>query len=235
MKKQGTLVLVRHGESRFNSLNLFTGNIDVSLSPQGLKEAGRVARQCKQFNYDVVFTSHLERAQETLLVILASQKKIGIFHHEIDQHQNTFENVPLAIKRTILPVYTATDLNERSYGMLQGMNKTTATKKYGASRVFEWRRSFEKRPPNGESLEDVYERVMPYFKRQIYPCLRKNQTVLVVAHGNTLRALIKYLENINKEDISSLDLPFAKPLIYTHTNDAFIRTDGIYSLHRPLR
>ncbi len=235
VKKKGTLVLVRHGESRFNTLNLFTGNIDVSLSSAGLKEAQRVGRHCKKFDYDVVFTSHLERAQETLLVIIAPQKKIGIFHHEISARHNTYLNLSERLKTEVLSVYVSSDLNERSYGILQGMNKTSANRTYGAGKVLAWRRSYKKCPPKGESLKDVYERVISYFERHIYPRMKRGETILVVAHGNTLRALVKYLEHISDENISSVDLPFAQPLVYTHDDDTFVRTEGLYTLERPLR
>lgn len=234
-KKPGTLVLVRHGESWFNTLNVFTGNIDVALTAQGLKEAHRVGRHCKGFTYDAVFTSHLERAQETLVVVLATQEKMGIFHHEIDFHKNTFINLSPSLQKRILPVYATSELNERSYGALQGMNKTTAIKKYGAKTVFSWRRSFDQRPPEGESLKDVYERVVGYFERHIHPHLNRGESVLVVAHGNTLRALIKFLENISDHEIPYLDLPFAKPIVYTIEQYRFLRKGTPYTLRRPLR
>lgn len=182
-----------------------------------------------------MFTSHLERAQHTLLVILASQRKIGVFHNDLDIRKNTFLNLPKELQTEILPVRASSELNERLYGTLQGMNKTTAIKQYGAKKVLEWRRGFDKRPPKGESLKDVSMRVIAYFQTYVYPRMTSGETVLMVGHGNTLRALIKYLENISDKDIPLIDLPFAHPLVYTQNNGTFTRTEGSYTLKRPLR
>ncbi len=233
--KHGTLVLVRHGESRFNTRNLFTGWIDVPLSVVGIREAEGVAMHCKQFNYTVAFTSHLERAHETLLVILSQQKKIGVFQHEKDPRYAMMYNASTGHRKDILPIITAKDLNERAYGILQGMNKNTAQRIYGKETVFAWRRGYHKRPPQGESLQDVFVRVIAYFEKNIHPRIMQGETVLMVGHGNTLRAIIKFLEKIDDEQIASIDLPFAHPLIYTCIHDQFTRIDGTYSLSRPLR
>lgn len=233
--KRGTLVLVRHGESRFNILNLFTGWIDVPLSVAGIKEAQCAAQHCKQFNYDVAFTSHLERAHETLLVILSEQKNIGVFQHERDARYVISGDSSAEFKEKLLPIVTSKNLNERAYGVLQGMNKQSANKKYGMEKVRAWRRGFSDRPPMGESLKDVFKRVVVYFEKNIHPRMIRGETVLIVGHGNTLRAIIKFLENIDDTKISLVDLPFAHPLVYTFDNNQFNRTDGSFTLRRPLR
>ena len=233
--KHGRLVLVRHGESRFNTQNIFTGCIDVSLSETGLKEAHRAARHCQKFNYDAVFTSHLERAHETLLVILSEQKKTGIFRHDNDPRYDISTKIAPALKKNILPVFTTRDLNERAYGDLQGMNKQAAVRKYGKDAVLGWRRSFEQRPPKGESLQDVYGRVVVYFEEQIHSRVRSGETVLIVGHGNTLRAIIKFIENIADDQIPYIDLPFAQPLVYRCRGNNFLRIEGEYRSNRPLR
>lgn len=234
-KNKGLLVLVRHGESRFNKLNLFTGWIDVALTESGIKEAHHVASHCKHFDYDAVFTSHLERAHETLLIILSYQRKIGIFQHYSDAKYNIVKNRAISLKKEIIPIFSNRALNERSYGSLQGINKEDAIKKFGALKILEWRRGFTKRPPNGESLRDVYERAIPYFCTKILSRLRRGETILIVGHGNTLRVIIKYLEDIPDDKIPFVDLSFGKPLVYEYKNSKFQRVSGKYNFERSLR
>ncbi|MBI5230505.1 MAG: 2,3-bisphosphoglycerate-dependent phosphoglycerate mutase [Candidatus Magasanikbacteria bacterium] len=233
--KHGTLVLVRHGESRLNELNIFTGLIDIPLSKKGLDEAHQVADHCRQFDYDVAFTSHLERAHETLLVILSHQKKIGIFQHEKNRSYNHFSKSPEDFIRETFLIFTSTHLNERSYGDLQGLDKALASQQFGLKKVSRWRRGFKDRPPKGESLKDVFDKVIPYFQECIHPRIGQGQKVLIVAHGNTLRAIIKFLENIEDDQIPFLDLPTGRPLIYSCVNNKFMRVEGEYSFDRPLR
>ena len=233
--KHGKLVLVRHGESRMNEVNRFTGWLDIPLSKKGLDEAHFVADHCKKFEYAVAFTSDLVRAQETLLVILSHQKKIGVFKHEGDTRYNHLKKAPQAFVRQTIPIFTHEDLNERSYGDLQGLNKKVAARKFGAKQVLEWRRGFKTKPPRGESLEEVYTRITRYFKAYIHPRVKQGETVLVVAHGNTLRALIKFLEQIEDIQIPRVDLPTGKPLVYTCKRNIFHRIEGKYNFNRPLR
>lgn len=233
--RKGTLVLVRHGESRLNKLNVFTGWIDVALSELGIKEAQNVARHCHQFNYDVAFTSHLERAHETLLIILSQQRKIGVFQHESHPKYDVDNQAPQSFHKKVLPIYSSRALNERYYGALQGLNKKTVTKKYGKEKVFKWRRGFTENPPGGESLKDVYQRVIPYFEERIFPYLTDGKIVLIAGHGNTLRAVIKFIEGIDNEQIALIDLPFGHPIVYKFSKSKFVRTGGRYNLARPLR
>lgn len=233
--KKSKLVLVRHGESRLNKLNVFSGWLDSSLSEIGIKEAQEVARHCYNFNYDAVFTSHLERAHATLLIILAKQKKIGLFQHESDSKYDVGNHALKSFQDKVLPIYSSRALNERYYGLLQGLNKEKVANEYGDEAVFEWRRSFSKNPPKGESLKDVYKRVVPYFNKEIFPYLENGKTVLVVGHGNTLRAVMKCIEKISDEEIAFIDLPFGHPLVYEYSKGQLTRIEGEYNMKRPLR
>lgn len=233
--KHGTLVLVRHGESRLNELNRFTGWLDIPLSEKGLEEARNVAEHCRQYTYHAAFTSHLERAHQTLLLILSHQKKIGVFEHERDTRYNRIKKAPKDFVRMTIPILNSRELNERHYGELQGLNKHSAARKFGAKKVHGWRRGFIDRPPGGESLQDVYQRVTRYFKKHIKPRLEANETLLVAAHGNTLRALIKFLERIEDDQIPYVDLPTGHPLVYTAKDNIYTRIEGSYDFNRPLR
>lgn len=184
------LTIIRHGQSVFNLENRFTGNLDVSLSPLGEAEALQAGKKIKKIIYDIAYTSMLKRAQETLQIILEE------------------------IQQTTIPVVKNAALDERMYGNLQGLNKTETAEKYGDAQVEIWRRSYDVRPPGGESLEDTYNRTVPYYKSEIEPKLKAGENVLVVAHGNSLRALMMYLENISKEAIVNVNIPTGLPRLY---------------------
>lgn len=227
-KTKGKLVIVRHGQSRFNKMNLFTGWLDVPLSEKGIREAHKVAEHCKNFDYDTVFTSQLKRTHETLSVILSKQNKVGIFLHDGDKKYSIPDNLDSKLSEKILIVYTNEALNERAYGALQGMNKKKATEIYSESQVFKWRRGFTDKPPQGESLKDVYERAIPYIERMVIPRLKHGETILIVGHGNTLRAVIKYLENIEDNKISFIELSLGHPLVYEYKSGKIERVEGEY-------
>ncbi len=228
----GYLLLVRHGESRFNTVNKFTGWVDVPLSEKGVKEALMISKRIKPLRLDMAFTSHLERAHETLLIILAHQHFTGIFEHS---RSHAGFDYPISVQRKDeIPVYTSWKLNERNYGLLQGLDKEQAARKYGYKKVSEWRRGFTEKPPQGESLKDVYKRVVPYFKRNILKRVHEGQNVLVVAHGNTLRAIIKYLDNIPDHKMPSLELNPGKPFIYKSANGKLVKNFEGYSFTRPI-
>ncbi len=232
-ERHGTLILVRHGESRLNELNLYTGWLDIPLSKKGFDEAYKVADHCQQFNYDAAFTSQLERAHGTLLVISACQKKIGIFQNKDGYQYTHLENAPLDFTQKTFPIFTSEKLNERFYGDLQGLDKEVSVQLFGKEDVFKWRRGFSNKPPNGESLQDVYNRVVPYFEEHIHPRIKQGETVLVVAHGNTLRAVIKFLEHISDDQIPFVNLPTGHPLVYSCIKDQFTRIEGEYDFDRP--
>jgi 2,3-bisphosphoglycerate-dependent phosphoglycerate mutase len=186
----GRLVLLRHGESQWNLENRFTGWVDVPLSPRGVEEAIQAGQKLKGFTFNRAFTSMLSRANETLRLVLET---IGQSH---------------------IPIEKSQALNERMYGELQGLNKAETAQKYGAEQVKLWRRSYDVRPPGGESLKDTAERVLPYYEQAIKPYLLKGETILVAAHGNSLRALVMELDQLSKEAVLELNIPTGAPLLY---------------------
>lgn len=185
-----TLVLVRHGESQWNLENRFTGWIDVPLTDKGREEAKWAGEKIKSIKFDKAYTSVLERAIETLEIILKviKQEKLSI---EKDQA-----------------------LNERHYGDLQGLNKAETAKKYGDKQVHIWRRSYDIAPPNGESLKDTAERTLPYFEKKIVPDLKAGKNILVSAHGNSLRSIVMKLDKLTKEQVLELNLGTGVPIVY---------------------
>jgi len=188
------LILLRHGQSLYNLENRFTGCRDVELTETGCHEAEGAAMQLQTENIDIAFTSELKRAQHTLQIILDAYNLHNI------------------------PVIKNAALNERRYGELEGLNKAETAVKYGAEQVHAWRRSYDIAPPGGESLKDTYNRVVPYFKKEILPQLIDGKNVLIVAHGNSLRSLIMYIENLTPEQIIARDLATCVPVIYKFDN-----------------
>ncbi|MBN2001940.1 MAG: 2,3-diphosphoglycerate-dependent phosphoglycerate mutase [Anaerolineae bacterium] len=211
------LTLLRHGESEWNRENRFSGWTDVDLSDQGKVEAREAGRMLKAegYSFDVAYTSVLKRAVRTLWIVL----------DELDEMW--------------IPVEHSWRLNERHYGALQGLNKAETAKRYGEEQVFRWRRSYDIRPPAlektderypghdpryrglddsdlplTECLKDTVERFLPYWHAAIAPALRAGKKVIVAAHGNSLRALVKYLDNVSEDDIVSLNIPTGIPLVY---------------------
>lgn len=211
------LVLVRHGESEWNKLNLFTGWTDVDLSEKGHEEAAAAGKLLKAegYDFDVCYTSYLKRAIHTL-------------NHILDE-----------MDRVWLPVTKTWKLNERHYGALQGLNKSETAEKYGEEQVKIWRRSFDVKPPKleatdernpanqaiyasvdpkelplTESLETTIERVVPYFEDVIKKDMKAGKRVIIAAHGNSLRALVKYFDNMSKEEILGVNIPTGVPLVY---------------------
>lgn len=184
------LTLVRHGQSTYNLENRFTGNLDVPLTALGKEEARSAGNKLINFRFDMAYTSTLVRAWETLRIILEE------------------------IKQTNIPIIKNAALNERMYGSLQGLNKVETAKKYGDAQVELWRRSYEVRPPDGESLHDTYNRTVPYYQQEIEPKLKTGKNILIVAHGNSLRALKMYLEEITPEEIIKVNIPTGMPRMY---------------------
>tara|TARA_B100000315_G_scaffold253256_1_gene291718 strand:- start:740 stop:1486 length:747 start_codon:yes stop_codon:yes gene_type:complete len=216
------LVLLRHGESTWNLENKFTGWTDVGLSEKGVKEAGSAAQWLKKecFIFDIAYTSVLKRAISTLWMVLEGMDLMWI------------------------PVYRSWRLNERHYGALQGLNKIETVGKYGDEQVLKWRRSYDIKPPAldkddprypgndprykdlkpdelplAECLKDTVERFLPYWHQTIVPSLKKGKRVIIAAHGNSLRALVKYLDGISDEQILKLNIPTGIPLVYELDDD----------------
>ena len=195
------LILIRHGQSEWNALNQFTGWKDPDLTAKGIEEAhnaGRIINNLK-INFDLVFTSALIRAQNTAEIILK----------EINQPLSTIKNQAL---------------NERNYGDLAGLNKDDARKRWGDEQVHIWRRSYDIPPPGGESLKDTGERVLSFFTKEILPHVCEGKNVLVAAHGNSLRSLIKFLDNISDEDIVKLEIPTGAPIHYVINEDGSVKS-----------
>ncbi|WDI78953.1 2,3-diphosphoglycerate-dependent phosphoglycerate mutase [Candidatus Purcelliella pentastirinorum] len=217
MKKNKKIILIRHGESIWNKENKFTGWQDIDLSENGIIEAKKAGNLLKKKKYflDVAYTSMLTRAIHTLWIILKILNQVW------------------------LPVYKTWRLNERHYGNLEGMNKDEIKKKYGIKQVHSWRRSLNVSPPkmnekdkrfftndiryknlkkkyipNGESLSSTIKRIIPYWEKNIINQLKKSKCIIIVAHGNSLRSLIKYINNLNENQISELNIPTGVPIIY---------------------
>jgi 2,3-bisphosphoglycerate-dependent phosphoglycerate mutase len=216
------VVLLRHGESDWNKQNRFTGWTDVDLSEKGIAEATEGARVLKEqgYTFDIAYTSVLKRAIRTLWIVMDEMDLMWI------------------------PVYRSWRLNERHYGALQGLNKAETAEKYGEAQVKVWRRSYDIRPPAleptdprypgfdpryktlsqqelplTECLKDTVERFLPYWHEVIAPAVKTGQRVLIAAHGNSLRALVKYLDNIPEQDIVELNIPTGMPLVYELDQD----------------
>tara|TARA_B100001063_G_scaffold13694_1_gene10652 strand:+ start:7986 stop:8609 length:624 start_codon:yes stop_codon:yes gene_type:complete len=186
------LILVRHGQSEWNEKNLFTGWENPGLTDKGMHEAKIAGSLIKNLGikFDYMFTSALIRAQLTGSIILENldQTEINIIKNKA--------------------------LNERFYGDLQGLNKDECRKKWGDEKVQIWRRSYDKGPPGGETLKETGERVLPYYLEEILPLIFKNNNIIIAAHGNSLRSLIKYLDDISDEDIVKLEIPTGAPIHY---------------------
>ncbi|HAB8809795.1 TPA_asm: 2,3-diphosphoglycerate-dependent phosphoglycerate mutase [Listeria monocytogenes] len=216
------LVLIRHGQSEWNKLNLFTGWHDVDLSQEGVVEAKTAGKRIKEagLEFDVAFTSVLTRAIKTLNYVLEESDQMWV------------------------PVHKSWRLNERHYGALQGLNKQETAEKYGADQVQKWRRSYDTLPPlleenderqakndrryqlldthaipSGENLKVTLERVIPYWMDTIAPEIKEGRRVVIAAHGNSLRALVKFLEGISDDEIMDLEIPTGVPLVYELNDD----------------
>ena len=189
---KNVLVLVRHGESEWNKLNLFTGWRDPDLTEKGVEEARRAGQLLKAegFRFDIAFTSVLKRAQRTLTLVLGELGQNGL---------ETVEDEAL---------------NERDYGDLSGLNKDDARKQWGEEQVSIWRRSFDIPPPGGESLKDTAARTLPYYEKAIWPQVKSGRNVIVAAHGNSLRSMIMRLDQLTPEQILKVELGTGVPIVY---------------------
>jgi 2,3-bisphosphoglycerate-dependent phosphoglycerate mutase len=194
------LVLVRHGQSDWNLKNLFTGWRDVGLTEKGIAEARAAGKKLKTqgLHFDMAFTSALSRAQRTLDLVL---EEMG---------------------ETDITVFKDQALNERDYGDLSGLNKDDARKKWGEEQVHVWRRSYDVAPPGGESLKDTAARVLPYYIQEILPPVLRGERVIVVAHGNSLRALVMVLERLSPKEIVGREIATGVPLIYRLNADSTV-------------
>lgn len=210
------LVLIRHGQSQWNLEDRFTGWVDVPLSKKGIEEAISAGKKLKDYEFDSMYVSHMLRAIQTLhyIIIESSSKKTPIIKHEEKRVSKWEKNYTSDTEKEI-PVYQSVELAERYYGDLQGLNKQKTREKYGDEQVKLWRRSFDINPPNGESLKNTSERTIPYFKKYILKDLKEGKDVLVSAHGNSLRSIVMYVENVSKEEILKVEIPTGVPIVYT--------------------
>jgi 2,3-bisphosphoglycerate-dependent phosphoglycerate mutase len=187
----GTLILVRHGESEWNAKNVWTGITDIGLTQKGKEEARAAGTRIADLEIDIAFTSALSRAQETLRIMLESIKKRGTY------------------------VLRDPALNERDYGVYTGKNKAEIKAQLGEKDFLGLRRGWDYPVPNGESLKQVYARVIPYFEKAILPLVKTGKSVLVVAHGNSLRALMKRLDDVSDSEIANVELSTGDIIVYT--------------------
>lgn len=189
LNSMGTLILVRHGQSEYNAQGLWCGFTDSPLTEQGLAEAREAGEAIKDQKLDVVFISDLIRSKQT------------------------WEEMAKVLGSQLVPV-VAPEIKERDYGELAGQNKWDLKEKYGLEQWMKWRRSWDEVVPGGESLKDVFARVIPYYQQTIEPLLKQGQTVLLSAHGNSLRALVKHLDNISDQDVEKLEIATGGILLY---------------------
>lgn len=219
------LILIRHGQSLWNLKNVFTGWVDVPLSANGINEAVEAGKQLADIEFDVVYTSVQVRAIETAMLALAQSKseKTPVVIHSEGKMKDWTTIYSDVMNENTIPVYHDWHLNERYYGELQGKNKAETAKEYGDEQVHQWRRSYDVPPPNGECLKDTAERTIPFFKETIVPKLEQGENVLVSAHGNSLRSIVMYIENLTKEGVLSLEIPTGKPLFYEMENGKLSR------------
>ena len=191
------ILLIRHGQSEWNKLNLFTGFKNIELSDQGIEEANKAGQNFKNLDikFNIVFTSELKRAQETAKIILQNLGQWDFLYNE----GKIISNI---------------NLNERDYGDLTGLNKKETAEKFGEEQVHKWRRGYSDQPPNGESLEDVVRRVTKYFEEVIKPAIQSNENdnILIAAHGNSLRALLIVMNIYEPHNINSVELSTGVPI-----------------------
>ena len=195
-----TLILLRHGQSVWNAANIFTGWTDVDLSEVGEAEAAQAGKDLAGTTIDVIHTSDLIRAQRTAKIVM--------------EHNRASSEVP---------THCDIRLNERHYGDLQGLNKDETRAKHGEEQVRIWRRSYDVPPPGGESLAMCAERTLPYLTEAIIPDLEAGKTVLVAAHGNSLRSIVMKIEDLSKEEVLNLEIPTGVPRTYTYDDGVFTR------------
>ncbi len=228
-KKSAKLIMMRHGESEWNRLNLFTGWVDIPLSVKGVEESIKGGKRIANIPVDVIFTSTLIRAQMTAMLAMmhhSSGKVPCVQHPDGGKLEEWAQIYSESVKENCIPVYNSWELNERMYGRLQGMNKEEMRGKFGNEQVQIWRRSFDEAPPEGESLAMTAARSIPYFKNRILPLLKEGKNVFISAHGNSLRSIVMFLDNLTKDEVVHLEMATGDPLLYTFAGESWSK-DGI--------
>lgn len=224
------LIMMRHGESKWNKLNLFTGWVDIPLSPKGIEEALEGGRKIRDIPIDVIVTTTLIRAQMTAMLAMSqhSSGKVPVVLHPGEGKLEEWGKIyGEEAKKSVIPVIRCWELNERMYGELQGLNKAETAEKFGAEQVKIWRRSYDVRPPNGESLELTAARSIPYFEDVVVPMLKEGKNVFISAHGNSLRSIIMVLDKLSHEEVLHLEIPTGLPIIYDYDNGKFTKETSI--------
>lgn len=224
----GKLILVRHGQSIWNLQNRFTGWTDVPLSEKGVKEAKQAGKKLKNYKLDLAFTSTLTRAHDTLFKIIEENGNIETYKiiHKSPKNWYNHYTKNKEDKKSI-DIIISEKLNERFYGDLQGLNKEETAKKYGKEQVHLWRRSYDIAPPNGESLKMTCQRTNPFYKTNIIPQLQGGKTIIIVAHGNSLRAITKEIENLTSKEILNVEIKTGVPIIYTFDKNMKLKNKEI--------
>lgn len=229
------LILLRHGQSEWNKRNFFTGWVDVPLSPEGITEALDAGVLLSHIPIDVIVTTTLVRAQMTAFLVMSKHhsKKTPVVLHtgegKLDEWGQIYGE---KAKKEMIPVLRTSELNERAYGELQGLNKAETAEKFGADQVKIWRRSYDTSPPNGESLAMTAARSIPYFKKVIVPLLEQGKNVFVAAHGNSLRSIIMHIEGLTKDEVVHLELATGAPVVYELSKGSFTKcSDEIFTKH----
>ena len=222
-KNMAKLILLRHGQSEWNKLNLFTGWVDIPLSKEGIEEsilAGKILSEC---NVDIIYVSSLIRSQMTALIVMAYSKfpKMPCMQHDKQEFLSSWyekgcEEVPL-----LIPMYKAWELNERMYGSLQAKSKEKIMEEHGKEQVKLWRRSYDTCPPEGESLAQTAQRSIPFFENKIVSDLKKGLDVFVCAHGNSLRSIVMSIESLSKDQVLELEISTGVPIIYEYSQGLF--------------
>lgn len=226
MKKAAKLILLRHGQSVWNKLNLFTGWVDIPLSWEGVQEAIAAGKKIAHMPIDLIFVSSLIRAQMTAMIVMAEHAggRVPMVMHagkgKLEEWAKIYDE---KTEKQMIPVIEAWQLNERMYGELQGLNKQETREKFGDEQVKIWRRSYDVAPPGGESLKDTASRSIPYFKEFIVPHLQQGKNVFIAAHGNSLRSIMMYLDGLTKEQVIQLELATGEPVIYDYLDGKWIK------------
>ena len=215
----GKLILVRHGNSMWNKKNIFTGWVDVSLSKQGVKEAFDAGKKLSKIKFDSIYTSCLSRAQMTLQLLMLENEDDRTLCLVHDKNKRYLHGTS---DSEMVKAVVAEELNERFYGDLQGKEKTQYKEEVGAELFQKYRRSFDVPPPNGESLEMTINRTLPYFDTEILPQIKSGKTVLIVAHGNSLRGIVKEVMNISDKEISGYEIATGHPLTFLFEDEKFV-------------
>lgn len=221
------LILLRHADSAWNQKNIFTGWVNIGLSAKGIQDALNLKEIFAREEIDQIYVSELIRSQMTIFLALAEYKKIPmVVCNEGHSYRERYQIHHEKEKTHVLPVYVSWELNERYYGDLQGCNKDEILQQEGEKKFLAWRRGYTTPPPHGESLEMTVERTLPFFRRRIVEELKKEKNIVVCAHGNSLRAIIKHIMQISDEDIVGVEVPTAKPLFFTFKDGIWEKSDG---------